>query len=778
MTTERHFLRSAGVHEWLAGFSALAFQIVTFKLILMTGLGDSLSVAVSLTAFVCLSGIGALFGGYGRGNHRLSVEISLGLYGLMLFGFVQMQGADSVILLLGRYSLELKLVFALALLAPLALLSGALLPLYERTRCELPLSGSGHKRDAFTVVFIAFHAGGAAALIALEVFVFPVMGWIVAGLILGATSVVNGLLGRRQAVDTLDPVRTTPAESSFCPKYYVLLFLLSVCTGVAGLIVYKVFDYLVGPNIRNYTIVTAFIFAGLAIAGVLVRRFIRSMSDIVFMTVLGIAWLTGIGVTLPHLLPLLIHVSDNIWVIYSLVAILLIVPMFAFLGASIPGAVKLGAQSHFTLFLVSLGNAVGYWLYIAFSDLNLDLIFLVLVIIALSVAIFRLKPLMTVAVVILGITGPMLSSQTAIHQSVLAQMALMRANLFQGRMLSLGMSAVDRPYDTVDFLGAWNSYGWSADHIAVYTDRDSPPVYTSDYLYIGGMRSLKIFSDRPYSDSYNLQVGESVSALLPAFFANDDNRALVLGAGTGVSAAAIDSFFGNTEIVDISPDALEHLVHFSELNDRIYDRALLHEKDALTLLTEKQNQGQHYDYIFNTLTGPGYSFSAWMYSRESMRMIRDSLEPGGIYAFWLDPRTGDDGARLLINAVHDVFGHTRVFKIGSDTIVNPSFGGDGDHEWEPGYQVILSSTAPLTLNEKTGGQLMDTLGQIGIRSADSRTTEDSIQQFLGSRFITTPLSPEASLAGADMARMAYAYNYKLELSRIVELIGYSEAAAR
>ena len=62
---------SNNVHEnifrflqfFIAGFAGLAYQIVSFKLISSSGIGDAISVAISLTAFVSLSGVGALLGG-------------------------------------------------------------------------------------------------------------------------------------------------------------------------------------------------------------------------------------------------------------------------------------------------------------------------------------------------------------------------------------------------------------------------------------------------------------------------------------------------------------------------------------------------------------------------------------------------------------------------------------------------------------------------------------------------------------------------------------------
>lgn len=95
---------------FIAGFASLAYQIVSFKLISISGLGDAISVAISLTAFVALSGFGALFAGRVRSSMSGIYEALLGLYGVFLFGAIGTIGIDQIISFSGGIGLLPKLL--------------------------------------------------------------------------------------------------------------------------------------------------------------------------------------------------------------------------------------------------------------------------------------------------------------------------------------------------------------------------------------------------------------------------------------------------------------------------------------------------------------------------------------------------------------------------------------------------------------------------------------------------------------------------------------------
>jgi len=147
----------------LSGFAALAYQLLSFKMISAAGMGDGLSVAVSLTSFVALAGLGAVIGPKGLNIFR--AEILLGLWAVSSFGIVHWLDFSVFVNLFSDGSMVEKLLTFLGLTAPLAFLSGALVPIYEK---QIGEDDSEPKGRAFILIYLLFHIGGAAGLILLE----------------------------------------------------------------------------------------------------------------------------------------------------------------------------------------------------------------------------------------------------------------------------------------------------------------------------------------------------------------------------------------------------------------------------------------------------------------------------------------------------------------------------------------------------------------------------------------------------------------------------------
>jgi hypothetical protein len=157
---------------FIAGFAGLAYQIVSFKLISSSGIGDAISVAISLTAFVSLSGIGALLGG--RLSHKLTgwLEIALGGYASILFGLLLTIGISNFTIFSGFLPLVAKLIAFLLIISPLAIISGMLIPLHQR---RLPESKEDNDFLRFFFVYVLFHIGGGLSLILIDIYGFSKM---------------------------------------------------------------------------------------------------------------------------------------------------------------------------------------------------------------------------------------------------------------------------------------------------------------------------------------------------------------------------------------------------------------------------------------------------------------------------------------------------------------------------------------------------------------------------------------------------------------------------
>lgn len=732
----------------LAGFSALAYQIISFKLIAVSGLSDAMSVAISLTAFVVLSGLGSLYAR--RVSPRLAwiPETLLGAYSAAIFLFIELFSTEALLVLSGSFSVESKLILYLALVAPMAFIPGILMPIYHRrAQASLP----GNESASFGAIYVVFHAGGALSLLLIELYVFPSKGWSFAGIAVSLLSLVNGLLSRSFDM----PVAGAASPSVGAPSSSIdkaKLFLISVLTGFVGILVYKAFDYIVGPNIRNYTAVTASIFLGIALSGLVTYRTSLKMNSMgLLVSVVSILALLILA-SAPYATIPLVFAGLSPWVVYALVLAAIVIPLYAVYGTSVTVAVRDGMRSDTALFLSSIGNGVGYWLYLLSAGQLIDVFIVALLAIGVFFACLKAHRIALVLpfAALVGLTASQVP-QLALHQAIIA--ANMEAESHVGAKI-FAIDEVPIAFDSgrVQFDGSWNPWGWSTDAVSYdisYTQADFETQYSQSLLVIGGFISLNL--DYPEMLKYS----ESAAALIPSMFVENKGASLVLGAGTGVSAGAVADLYSRSEVVDLNPETLSALEYFSELNNDLKSKSTLHERDALSFVAEAAVSGRSYDLIFSTVTGPGLSYSSMLYTKEFYQQVSRSLAPNGVFAFWLDGRLGlERGAPEVLNALQSSFDHTRFFS------VRPTMAPEG----EMPYVVILASNDPLRLRTDTTSKEFQKLTQLMADLSDIeeyQTAPSSPQEYL--KGLELHLCSESSARPGSMRTLSFSYDYEIML---------------
>lgn len=730
---------------FIAGFAALAYQIVSFKFISTSGLGDAISVAISLTAFVAISGFGALFAGRVTAQKTFLCEFTLGIYALLLFGTVHLAGIDQLVVISGAFSLTVKLLLFSLLSAPLAFLAGMLVPLHQHRYQTTTSNASAF--SSFVIVFVAFHFGGAVSLVLIEQYGFPNIGWPQVGLILGIISIVNAAWTRSWVV--AGNAQGGFQESFRANRITAYLFLLSVLTGFVGIATYKIFDYVVGPNIRNYTVLTAAIFVGLGISGLLAGRMRLTFKDVVGLTAAGCVFLALAVSWLPTLTFTLIDLSVNPWLTYTLVAVLLAVPMYSLVGLSIPASVRLGVRSDVALFVVSIGNAIGYWLYIATAHLNADM--LLIVIFTLCLTIFSSVRTLRLAIPLALMAAVPLSNSfhPATHHIVLAnsmpEYVSLRRDAFRPHELN------SKVIEDFEVIKSWNTYGWPTEHVRV-TERLAGKVLTShDFLVINGFISLRL------TNKAKVTYSESMAAAIPALFSDERRRALVLGGGTGISANAAATLYSDVEVVDISPDTARHFEYFASINSNAKSKVTIHNRDALSFLAEVPAEDPGYDLIFSTVTGAGYQFSAMLYTQEFFSIAKTKLADGGVFAFWIDARFGEEyGAAEIISAMKNQFPHVKRVS------VYPKENSQGNLS----YQIVIGSMEPLEHSTLRSSELISYLTRLNTLRQQPHHTIISIDSFLKTRrsFPGPTISPDNH--SANMKTLSFAYDYMAKIHRL------------
>lgn len=708
---------------FFAGFSGLAYQIISYKLILAAGLGDGLSIALSLTAFVTLSGCGSVAVKWAGSRLLSSIEPLLGLYGLVLFGIVLSSGLVAYIEMLDQFSLLSKLSVVLALQAPMAFLSGALIPVYDRRTKSTDTNNS-----SFPFIYAGFHFGGATGLLLMENYLFPGIGFLKAGLLFSSLTLVNGLLPSRRYM----PNSNGHNSDSTAHRTAFVLLGISIATGILGIAIYKAFDYIVGPNIRNYTTVTAGIFVGLGLSGWLSTRKHLNLKVMATLSGTGILLFCLLILLIPSSLLNVISLGLPAGIGYLLSAMILGLPVYALVGLSVPVSVQSGLSAGTALFICAIGNCIGYWFYIATTHIGYDLAWLAITGTVLIFASGIARPFIASLLLMSGLWLSGIQVTPSVHQSILGERLLTEAAI-KDRLL-------DRHTDR-DFVieKSWSSWGSPVEHAALYETNDEDE-HQKEYLVINGFKSLSLENLKA------LQYAESAAAMIPAMFTPKTDNALVIGAGTGVSAGSVTALFNHVDLVDINPDTPSMLEYFAPVNWDVADRATLTQQDAFSYLSNSEQ----YDYIFGTATGAGYAFSALLYSREFFDRVNTSLKQDGVYAMWLDSRSPRSStASEIVSALKTTFSHVKWYTVYPNQIVS--------NDNLP-YTVFLASQSPLTIQNHAESVLsfLNRLSSPYIKQSGS-----SIDRFLQDRILKGPFT--ATVTPATMDTLAYAYTYQYEL---------------
>jgi len=648
---------------FFAGFSGLAFQIVTFKLILLAGFGDGLSLALSLTIFVTISGLGAAFVNRLHGANAGLLEVALGVYAAAVFGGIHLHGVIPSSQLLHSAPDGFELPVLLLILTPIAFLSGALLPIYDRKR-------AGEGRPAFPLVYALFHVGGAVSLVLIETSLFPTMGYVSTGLLLSGLSMLNGFCAMPLKMEFSPPVASTNRRAQW------ILVGVSVATGVLGIAVYKSFDYIVGPNIRNYTVVSSAIFAGLGISGLIVAFSRISLRTMVMLTGAGvIAFLLATQLIHSIVLDLVVYTNTPIYALYAMVAVAIAIP-FALIGLSIPVCVQEGLSSSRAIFLCSIGNCFGYWLYIWTANYQIDFYLLIVPALLFLCVIPRSGLAVALGFVAIYLYSPSIQLPDGSLHHVYAEQRF--TTTIRHKVRPLNEDPVTTQFE-VD--KSWNTWGNPVDlFAAVAKTNDEIEDVVRPYV-VSGFQSLNL------GDISITQFGEAASALIPTMFADTDRPALVIGAGSGISAGAAAKFFSEVDLVDLNPDTADMLEYFEDINWKAGETTNLINQDAFSFLGEAK-QASKYSLVFNTATGAGYSFSSFLYTREFFEKSKESMTEDGVFALWVDGRSPLKGtASSVFNALKATFANVRAIQALPFGSNSPGF---------TPYMVMIASDGDLT----------------------------------------------------------------------------------
>jgi hypothetical protein len=149
---------------------------------------------------------------------------------------------------------------------------------------------------------------------------------------------------------------------------------------------------------------------------------------------------------------------------------------------------------------------------------------------------------------------------------------------------------------------------------------------------------------------------------LPMFLHPRPRKVMVVGLGCGATAAAVLRHPGTTaDVADILPEMVEAAAHFERWNDGVLrnPRMALQVLDAreLLLLTRRR-----YDVIVSEPTNVWVPGVANLFTRDFYRVVRSRLEPGGMFAQWMQGYAASpEMVSSVVETLREEFPHVTVW---------------------------------------------------------------------------------------------------------------------
>lgn len=628
----------------LSGFAGISYEIL-YGRILGDLIGDQFAVSAAiLITFLLGIGIGSVF------SHRLwhllwLIEALIGLCALF-FAFGN-KLLDSLIYgeanLLPSGMTGDVLICIFLLIFP-ALLIGCSLPLFAGYLSRL---NSG---QVFSKAYAIYNVGAGLTALVIEFILLRIYG--VCGSVL-IIAVINGVLAfsllfcfreLRQARPDKDqqPVK-------FTARQLAALILVSIGSAIFQLFMVKISELLLGPFRENFALVLSLVLFGIAAGSMLVRRFNISFQALLWMNLAGLILLAcGLDPAINIYARLYASAAEYhlslTFLKWLLLAILMGAPVITF-GGTIPALLTresdVARESGQLMFVASMANVAGFLLMAFFLHRFLDYGIQLLVVGAFSLLALLLESLKkrSFAVPLLAaaaLSSCLLISYWKFWDEDLLYMSY--TSFLDAESLKKERAVPNKRHDR--FRG-------HQDVFSITWLKGEP------FFFINGYISFRLNSP-----------SEKLVGALSSIFAPRNDKALVLGLGSGATASTVGLLFDHTDAVEINPVVIENLYRMRpwsygiENNPKVnivVDDGIHFSKSTKT----------NYSLILNTVTTPLYFSSSKLYTRDFLEVVKQRLTLDGIYVTWVDSRIGNRGMDIILKTLSESFAHSALLYVKS-----------------------------------------------------------------------------------------------------------------
>lgn len=184
--------------------------------------------------------------------------------------------------------------------------------------------------------------------------------------------------------------------------------------------------------------------------------------------------------------------------------------------------------------------------------------------------------------------------------------------------------------------------------------------------YKGAMRSLWLNNTYLLEAGMNNMIGTYRIGLVPRVLHPKAKSLAMIGVGTGISASAfIGSAVENATLIELIPEVVEAAAnHFSAYNGRVLEyplvRTVIHDGRHYFRVDDKQ-----YDIVVSDLFTPWNEGTAYLYTVDHFRNIKERLNEDGLFCLWLPLyQITREEFFIIAKSFASVFPHTTMWQIG------------------------------------------------------------------------------------------------------------------
>jgi spermidine synthase len=687
---------------FFSGFSALVYEIIWSRLLILVFGSTVEAVSAVITAYM----FGLALGSYFAGKHSDFIRKHLAAYGIseilisifslaLYYAIVSFPSLSKPFhwmhLRHDTLFTVLTYIFNFVLVALPTSLMGATLPLiskhYIRGKDSLGL-GIG-------VLYGINTLGAVSGTFLCGFFLIPAFGvWgtnIIAvsiSMLLGITALTVSLKDRREKI--FDLTNIGKSVDKFIPapekshRLLLFVFLLSGFASMAYEVIWtKMLVMIIGNSVYAFSAILTVFLAGLALGSILFAKFIdRVKKPYILFAALEFMIFAYIAITIPFVdeLPFVFQSLFNRFftgflsielITFAIIMIVVLIPTIL-MGATFPLVNRI-----ITTRLGLLGLSIGG----TYSANTVGGIF------GAMAAGFYLIP------------------SFGVQKSILLVLSV---NLFAGIALMTMSEKISSSMKTASILTAGILFafyatwmpGWNINYmnrgVYVYADwyrdnfkdtgRDLRAFIDGKYKLkwyregsvgnvavtdIGGQLALQVNGKTEGSTGYEDMRTQTMVSALPLMLKKDVPDVAIIGLGTGITLGAAERFpIRQIDCLEVSKGVVEASHFFHEANHRVL------ESEKVNLIMD---DGRHhltytrkkYDVIINEPSNPWITGVSNLFTREFFEIARNRLKTGGIMAQWVQLYSLDiREIKILLKTFHEVFPNVSVWMFSpSDLIV-------------------------------------------------------------------------------------------------------------